>query len=190
MNAAIRRFVVPATIAALLMTAPQAWAQATAITGQIEGVVSDTTGASLPGVIVTARNVDTGFVRESVSNGEGFYRLNLLPLGAYEVTVALQGFATVKRTGLNVRVNETLTVAFDMKPSTITEVIQVVAEAPVVEVTRSLSSNTLNQFRYDAAAGQYIYNLSTKSLSLGANQLTASFTGGVPAITPVTITIK
>src|SRR5215218_15075 len=101
MNSAIRRRVGLATFAALLLTAPQVWAQATAITGQIEGVVSDSSGASVPGAIVAARNVDTGFVRESVSNNEGFYRLNLLPLGPYEVTTTLQGFTTVKRAGLN-----------------------------------------------------------------------------------------
>lgn len=149
MSFAVRHSVVTATILALLSTAGTAWAQATAITGQIEGVISDSSGASVPGAIVSARNVDTGFVRETVSNEDGFYRLNLLPLGPYEVTATLQGFTTIKRAGLNVRVNETLTVGFELKPSTVAEVVQVVAEAPVVEVTRSLSSNTLNQHAID-----------------------------------------
>lgn len=52
------------------------------------------------------------------------------------------------------------------------------------------SSNTLNQFRYDAAAGQYIYNLATKSLTVGAKTLSATFSGGVPTVPSVTITIK
>src|SRR5687767_6456025 len=69
-----------------------AWAQATATTGQIEGTVTDESKGALPGVTVTVHNVQTGFMREGVSDEAGLYRLSLLPLGTYELTASLQGF--------------------------------------------------------------------------------------------------
>lgn len=120
------------------------WAQATATTGQIEGTVLDESGATLPGAAVTARNVDTGFVRSTASDGTGLYRLNLLPLGNYEVTAELNGFATVKRAGLTLRVGETLTMPIALKVASVQETVTVTAAAPAVEVARSISANTLN----------------------------------------------
>ena len=72
-------------------------AQATAVTGQIEGRVADSSDAVLPGVTVTVRNTQTGFSRNTTTDGEGRYRLSLLPLGLYSVTVELQGFSKVER---------------------------------------------------------------------------------------------
>ncbi len=59
-----RRRLVPFLVLALLVAASTLRAQATATTGQIEGTVSDATGAALPGASVTARNPVTGFERE------------------------------------------------------------------------------------------------------------------------------
>jgi len=130
----------------LLASAPSlAWAQATATTGQIEGTVTDESGAALPGVTVTARNADTGFERSSASDATGLYRLNLLPLGAYELSAQLQGFAGVKRSGLRLQVGETLTVPIALKVASVEETVTVTAETPAVEVTRSLSANTINE---------------------------------------------
>jgi len=131
---------------ALLAAAPSiALAQATATTGQIEGTVADESGAALPGVSVTARNVETGFERTATSDATGLYRLNLLPLGSYELTAQLQGFAGVKRGGLRLQVGETLTVPIALKVATVEETVTVTADAPAVEVTRSLSANTINE---------------------------------------------
>jgi hypothetical protein len=128
-----------------LASAPCLWAQATATTGQIEGTVVDESGAALPGVGVTARNTATGFERTATTEPTGLYRLNLLPLGTYELAAALQGFATLKRGGLRLQVGETLTVPLSMKVAAVEETVTVTAEAPPVEVSRSLSANTLNQ---------------------------------------------
>ena len=126
-----------------LWTVP-AWAQATATTGQIEGTITDESKGALPGVTVAVRNVQTGFMREGVSDETGLYRLSLLPLGTYELTANLQGFGPVKQAGLLLRVNETLTVPIVMKISGVQESIEVVAATPIVEIARTLSANTLN----------------------------------------------
>jgi hypothetical protein len=140
-----RRQLVPFLALALVLSARTLRAQATATTGQIEGTVSDATGAALPAVSVMARNAATGFERTAVSDATGFYRLSLLPLGTYEVSAQLQGFAGVKRSGLALRVGETLTAPFSLKVASVEESVTVTAEAPAVEVTRSLSANNVNQ---------------------------------------------
>jgi hypothetical protein len=134
----------------LLAAGPTLWAQATATTGQIEGTVTDESGGALPSVTVSARNVGTGFERTASSDTSGFYRLNLLPLGTYEISVQLQGFATVKRPGVTLRVGETLTIPFPLKVATVEESVTVTAQAPVVEVARSLSANTINETSIDS----------------------------------------
>jgi hypothetical protein len=134
----------------LLAAGPTLWAQATATTGQIEGTVTDESGGALPSVTVSARNVGTGFERTASSDTSGFYRLNLLPLGTYEISVHLQGFATVKRPGVTLRVGETLTIPFPLKVATVEESVTVTAQAPVVEVARSLSANTINETSIDS----------------------------------------
>ncbi len=66
----------------------------TAATGNIEGVVTDTTGAVLPGVTVVVKNTATNVTREVVTDDAGRYRANALQPGVYEVTATLGGFQT------------------------------------------------------------------------------------------------
>src|SRR6266446_7478268 len=120
-------------------------AQATATTAQLEGLITDQQGAAMPGVSVGAKNVGTGFERAATSDTAGFYRLNLLPLGTYEVTAQLQGFATIKREGLVLQVGETLVVPITMRIAAVSETLTITAEAPVVEVTRSQPAASINE---------------------------------------------
>src|SRR2546421_10875203 len=71
-----------------------ALAQSQASSGSIEGTIIDTTGAVVPDAKVTATNLQTGLTRSVTTNSEGLYRLLLLPVGNYNVTIEKQGFAT------------------------------------------------------------------------------------------------
>ena len=71
-------------------------AQSTAINGSIEGVVTDDSGAVLPGVTVTITNLDTGDTRVVVTNESGLYRAPLLPLGRYRVDGRAAGLQEVR----------------------------------------------------------------------------------------------
>ncbi len=138
-------------LVALFLTVPHlVLAQATATSGQIEGTIADESGAFLPGVSVTARNTETGFERTAGSDAGGLYRLNLLPLGSYDLTATLPGFSSLKRSGLRLRVGETLTVPIALKVASLEETVTVTAEAPAVEVTRSLSATTINEGAIDS----------------------------------------
>ena len=88
-------------LAAILLTAPPAWAQV--LYGGMVGNVTDPQGAVLPGVTVTITNVGTGLKLETVTDDTGNYVFrNLLP-GTYDMTVSLAGFTTLRQTDIVVQ---------------------------------------------------------------------------------------
>src|SRR3954467_8432614 len=83
---------------ALLVLPASAWAQVS-----IAGVVTDNSGAVLPGVTVEAASPALiEKVRTATTDGSGRYRIESLQPGAYSVTFSLAGFSTVKRENVNV----------------------------------------------------------------------------------------
>jgi outer membrane receptor protein involved in Fe transport len=106
------------------------------VTGTVQGTVTDTTDAPIPGVTVTIRNQETGLVREVVTNERGFYNAPFLPIGRYKVSAALSGFGSVTRDRIDVRLNETLSVDFRLDP-TAKEEVTVVAERPPINTVTS-----------------------------------------------------
>ncbi len=132
-------------VAALLLLAPAAaLAQSNVATGQILGTVTDPDGGVLPGASVTATNVDTGLVRRAVTDASGFFRLDLLPSGTYDLKVALQGFKTEIKKGIRVTLGSAVKVDFQLQLSAVEEEIVVTAEAPVVETTNPSVSSSVS----------------------------------------------
>src|ERR1700691_6537039 len=87
------RFVVLLAVCVILTIAPSLMAQ-TAGSGALTGVVSDSTGAVVPGATVTVTSVDTGQVRTASTGQDGSYTVNLLPPGNYQVKFEASGFQT------------------------------------------------------------------------------------------------
>ena len=77
--------------------------EALAQNAQIVGTVKDSTGGVVPGVTMTARNIETGLARTDVTNQVGDYRLPALPPGTYKLTAELQGFKTETRPDILLR---------------------------------------------------------------------------------------
>jgi hypothetical protein len=121
--------------------APEASAQVTAAT--IVGTIQDSSGGALPGVSVTARNVETGFTRTVPSNEVGAYRLEFLPIGRYAVEIALSGFKTVNRSGIVLNVNDTVKVDATLEVGGVSETITVEGEAPMVNTATADISKTV-----------------------------------------------
>ena len=72
-----------------LLAATATVAQAQIVTSNLQGVVTDATGAVLQGATVTAVSAETGATRETTTDSVGSYRFNLLPRGLYEVHAAV-----------------------------------------------------------------------------------------------------
>src|SRR5918993_3902152 len=94
----------------LLASAASVQAQSQAINGQIEGVVSDPNGAAIPSATVIVRNLETGAERTVNTDSDGVYRVPLLPLGTYRVTVEAANFKRLVREGVTLTTGQTATV--------------------------------------------------------------------------------
>lgn len=142
-----RRFRSFVALFALLLTNVPAFAQsANPTTGAISGTVSDNTGAALPGVTVTATNLDTGLVRNGVTESAGEFNISLLPPGRYRVDAELEGLGRTSAPSATVLLGNTTTLQLRLSPQ-IAETITVSAAAPVVDVRQSglASSVTADQ---------------------------------------------
>src|SRR5947209_20115268 len=93
-----------------LLIAPSAFPQASAINGQIEGTVTDPTGAVVPNAKVDIKNENTGYTRSGDTDANGFYRFTTLPLGRYTVTVDVSGFQKFTATGVDLTAGAIATV--------------------------------------------------------------------------------
>jgi predicted porin len=92
---------------------------ASAQTGaSLSGVVTDQTGATLPNVAVTIKNVDTGATRATATDGGGHYQASGLPQGSFEIRAAKSGFADATRAGISLAVGQDATVDIKMQRST------------------------------------------------------------------------
>jgi outer membrane receptor protein involved in Fe transport len=125
-------------LAAMLVvsSAAGATAHAQAVqTGTISGVVQDSSGALLPGVTVTLTSVSQGSVRSAVTDENGRYVFPGVPVGQYRVSAALQGFQSAEATNNLVETSKTTNVSFTLGVGTLSDVIQVVGETPIVDPT-------------------------------------------------------
>ena len=108
-------------------------AQSQAINGQIEGVVSDSNGAALPSASVVVRNIETGAERTVATDSDGVYRLPLLPLGTYRITVEAANFKRHVREGVTLTTGQTATVNVSLEPGAVSETVTITSDAPIAD---------------------------------------------------------
>lgn len=111
-------------------------------TGEITGLVTDTTGAAIPGVSVEILNLNTGLLRSTNTGAVGFYTVALLPTGTYRVSVKSQGFRSVERSNLELAAMQSLRVDVQLEIGEVTETVTVTDEAPQVD-TRTVNQGML-----------------------------------------------
>jgi hypothetical protein len=102
--------------------------------GAILGVVTDASGAVLPGVTVEARSPSVVGVSNSVTDAQGNYRFPALPPGTYTVTANLQGFVAATVGDAVVTLGKQLTINLTMKLAGLAESVTVTAESPIIDV--------------------------------------------------------
>ena len=127
-------------LAAVLFWALPAGAQD--FRGRINGTVTDDTGAILPGVTVSVSSPALIQPQVQVTGADGSYRFLALPPGVYAVDFELAGFQTLKRGGIRVVINQTLTVDQQMKVASLQETVTVTGASPVVDTsTTTMGTN-------------------------------------------------
>jgi hypothetical protein len=118
------------------LAAAPAFAQSQAANGAIEGTVTDSSGAVLPGVTITITNLGTGTERVVATNEKGLYRAPLLPLGTYKVVGELQGFKRFEQSGITLSVGQTAVVNATLPVGAVSESVTVIANSPLLDPAR------------------------------------------------------
>ena len=134
----------------ILGTASVVFGQAAASTAALRGLIADPKWALVPGATVTIVDTAKGTTRTVITNNVGQYQVLLLPLGIYEVKVDLQGFAQQVKY-IRVTVGQVAVLDFQLAIATTEEIIEVIADTPLIERERVQQSNTIEE--------QYIRNL-------------------------------
>lgn len=151
-----RLLVLYCTTVALFAAPPLVSAQRT--TGDIRGVITDESGAVLPGVTVTLRGRMVPGTPTTVTNEAGIYRFPDLPPGTYDIKTELQGFAISEQTGIPVSLGGTAEVNIQLKVSTQSETVTVVADTPVVDSsTTQVATNYSREWIENAPVRRFTF---------------------------------
>jgi len=119
-------------------------------TSQLSGVVSDATGAVIPGVKVTLTDEGTNIPANNVTNGSGIYLFTGVRPGAYTIRVEAPNLAPQERKGLNLAVSQSATLNFTLTPVAISETITVTEQAPLLDTgDASLGTDVTNEYVRD-----------------------------------------
>ena len=135
---AVNRFLTLLAVALVLVLAVQAQVE----TGQITGTVTDPTGAVIPNANITAKNVATGATRTTATTNSGVFVLPNLTPGTYELAIAAQGFATVKRE-LAVNVGARVGADAQLKVGNTSTTVEVAASAVQVNTESQTIGSTI-----------------------------------------------
>ena len=106
-------------------------------TGQINGIITDATGAAVPGAIIKASQTDTGAVRTVTSGANGAYVLTNLPIGPWKLEVSKEGFSTAIESGVVLQVDANLTLDVSLKVGAVSDTVTIEASTAQVETQSS-----------------------------------------------------
>ena len=137
------RLMVAAIFVGVLIGLVPSPARAQVADAVIEVLAQDQSQAVLPGVTVTVLRPDTGYTQTSVTDSTGVVRFIALQPGTYNVKAELSGFTTVNQEGVTLRVGQTAKLAITLGIAKVGETVNVVAEAPVVDVFKTDSSTNI-----------------------------------------------
>lgn len=128
-------------------------AQAQDVTGSISGTITDSSGATVKGAVVTLTNTDRGQdIRKLITNSAGFYTATSLPLGTYSVKVTDSGFKTEVVTGLVLHVNDALTVNRALVVGNAEDTVSVTADQVQLNLQDATSAGLINSTQIDQLA--------------------------------------
>src|SRR5215831_16512108 len=116
----------------LIIEAPSAQAQASS---SVTGIVSDPTGAPVSSASVSVKNVETGALRNALTDETGRYQVLALPVGKYEVKVGKSGFQDAVHSGIELAVGQQATVDLQLQVGTVSSEIKVIGDVPIVSTT-------------------------------------------------------
>src|SRR5581483_1062216 len=113
-------------------------------TGEISGVVKDTSGAVVTNASVAVFNKNNGNQRNTATNKDGIYRVPLLPPGTYMVTVTAKSFETLTRDQVDVEIGHAVHLDFNLQVGSLETKVEVSGETPLLEPTNPNTTTTFD----------------------------------------------
>src|SRR5207249_6021458 len=134
-----------------LLLTTSAWAQLASQTALV-GTVTDSGGLVVPGALVVAVNVGTRDTYEAKTNSEGYYHIQFVRPGRYEIAVTVPGFGPFKATGVQVATNQVVRTNATLQVGSMTDAVTIEAKAQVLDTDRATVAETIGQRAIVAAA--------------------------------------
>jgi hypothetical protein len=131
----------------------------------LTGIVSDTSGAAVPGATVTATNQATNVAYTAVSNEAGNYTITSLPVGTYIVKAELTSFKTSATKPIQAEATQVVRIDFKLEVGSLEETVEVTGESPVLQTENAvvgevISGTTLNALPLNGRnSGQLVLTL-------------------------------
>jgi hypothetical protein len=118
------------TFSLTILTANSIFAQST---GSLSGTVTDQTGAFVQGATVTVKNASTNLTRTVITNDEGRWSVQVLPVGKYTITYEKQNFKKAVSENVEVEASVPRTVDVSLEVGGIETVVSITADQPLVQ---------------------------------------------------------
>src|SRR5260370_65137 len=114
-------------------------------TATLSGTVEDQNGAAIPGANVTVKNINTALQRQTITNGEGYFTMPLLPPSTFTVTVESKGFAPVEVNDVVLNIADRKTLQVQLKAGDISEAVTVESDVVTLNTTDGSVSTVVDQ---------------------------------------------
>ena len=154
----------------------------------IAGLVTDPTGAVIPGAVVTVTNERTGVKNTVETNAEGYYTVTSLIPGTYDVAVSKAGFSSVTRVGANLDVAQNARIDVALTLGQVSQQIEVTASGTLLNTETAEVGNVVPQSGIDQLPlnGRLYLQLATFTPGVYADNLGGNFFG----IPQTTVTVN
>jgi hypothetical protein len=119
------------------------WSQT--VNATLLGTVTDSSGAVVPSAKITITETQTGIAHNTQTNESGNYSVPNLPPGVYAVTVEANGFKKETRKEINLLVDTNTRVDVQLQPGSVTEAIEVVANAAVLQTDSASTTQKIER---------------------------------------------
>src|SRR5262249_33016947 len=128
---------------------PPVLGQADVSTATLKGAITDPNGAAVVGAAVSAISSETGIKKSTTTGQDGSYKILLLQPGIYQLQVEAQGFEKVVAQNVQLTVGQSLVYDVSLRLGAITSVVNVTADAPLLQVEQTQQANTINKLQVE-----------------------------------------
>lgn len=154
-------------------------------TGTLTGIITDPSGAVIPGAVVKVTNASTGLTRSVASNSSGSYVISGLPLGSYSLSVSARGFTTQTRRGLQPTAGQSMVMDFKLSILKATQTVTVSgAPTPLtpssVELQGNVSSKQLHSLPLHAQDWTSLLTTTMKGVHATPTSVSSIVVNGMP----------